>query len=235
MPPLPPRGERRQPRFAASRHPLTTVVRPCAARCCSTMPRRWRRCVRSPRPSGTSGWTHRPCGRLPNVNSPLAQGSRRSTGRRAAPGLDRANGLAAAAHGSGSPRACAICRHWLRDSASAGSRTVAVVSPSTRRAVRDTLRSSTSRTRANSAIVCVFMNSGSLEARGASLLTARQFAGQPRGVRLPGGRRPDVRGATMAGNADAALVAPAGDGRTSRGVRRGAGAPGTASRARGWR
>ena len=42
MPPLPDchRGERRQPRFTASRQPFTTVVRPCAARCCKTMPSR---------------------------------------------------------------------------------------------------------------------------------------------------------------------------------------------------
>ena len=57
-------------------------------------------------------------------------------------------------------------------------------------------------------------------------------------ARRPASRRETAgrpRCATMAGNADAALVAPAGDGRASRGVRRGAGAPGTASRARGWR
>ena len=144
MPPLPPSGERRHPRFAASRQPLTTVVRPCAARCCSTMSKSWRSCVNPPSSSGTSRWTHRPCGRLPKARSPLAQGSRFNAGRRAAFGLDSANGLDAGAHGSGLPSACAICRQWLRDSVSAGSRTIAGVRPSTRRAVLDTLRSSTS-------------------------------------------------------------------------------------------
>ncbi len=55
MPPLPPSGERRQPRFTVSRQPFTTVVRPCAAKCCSTMPNRWRSGVIPPRLSGTSG------------------------------------------------------------------------------------------------------------------------------------------------------------------------------------
>ena len=155
MPPLPPSGERRQPRFTASRQPFTTVVRPCAARCCKTMPSRWRSGIIPPSPSGTSGWTHTPCGRLENVSSPFAQGSRFSTGRRAAVGFDSTNAFDADAHGSGLPSACAICRQWLRDSASAGTRTIAALRPSTRRAVLETLRSSTSRTRDNCAIVCV--------------------------------------------------------------------------------
>ena len=155
MPPLPPSGERRQPRFAASRQPFTTVVRPCAARCCSTMPNRWRSGVIPPRPSGTSGWTHRPCGSLPKASSPFAQGSRFNAGRRAGRGLDSENGVDADAHGSGLPSACAISRQWFRDSMSAGSRTISTVRPSTRRAVLETLRSATSRTRDNCSIVCV--------------------------------------------------------------------------------
>ncbi len=69
---------------------------------------------------------------------PFAHGSRFNTGRRAAVGLDSVNARDADAHGSGLPSACAICRQWLRDSASAGSRTIAALRPSTRRAVLET-------------------------------------------------------------------------------------------------
>ena len=98
------------------------------------MPNRWRSGVIPPRPSGTSGWTHRPCGNLPKASSLFAQGSRFNAGRRAGRGLDSENGVDADAHGSGLPSACAICRQWFRDSMSAGSRTISAVRPSTRRA-----------------------------------------------------------------------------------------------------
>ena len=150
-------AERRAPPAAVRRVPaaLHHGLRPCAARCCSTMPNRWRSGVIPPRPSGTSGWTHRPCGSLPKASSLFAQGSRFNAGRRAGRGLDNENGDDADAHGSGLPSACAICRQWFRDSTSAGfPHHLHGQAEHPPRGSGD-LSSVTSRTRDNCSIVCV--------------------------------------------------------------------------------
>lgn len=98
-----------RPPSAASRQPLTTVVRPWAAKCYSTMSSRCRSGVSLPRPPGTARCTYRTAER----HHPWRT-DRTSTGRRDTVGLD------IAIHGSGLPSACAICRQWLQDSVKAG-------------------------------------------------------------------------------------------------------------------
>ena len=85
------------------------------------MPSRWRSWVIAPRPSGTSGWTHRPCDRLPKAGSPFAHG------RASSPAVAPPSGSTARTRSTPSPTGRA-CRAPAR-SAGSGSATESAPGP----------------------------------------------------------------------------------------------------------
>ena len=155
MPPLPPSGERRQPRFTASRQPFTTVVRPRAARCCKN-------------DAQSLAQRHHPAESVGNLGvgpHAVQQAGERQLALRAGVAFQhrpsrrrwirqhersrRRRPRVGFAERLRDPPAVVARQRQRR------SRTIAALRPSTRRAVLETLRSSTSRTRDNCAIVCV--------------------------------------------------------------------------------